>query len=341
MIKVDVGRNDPCPCGSGKKFKKCCLGREDPGLSNMPTGEVPVGMNQALEELESASPEEARAFAELIIRQRNQAPNDDFQGLSPEQMHRLLYFPFSSPRLVNFPDRLDIAPTAPILTLFELLVEAIGAQGLKPTAKGNLPRRLCREAALAFWGEKTYRDNTEFGGIYKEEDFFDLHVTRLTAGLAGLIRKYKGRFILSRDCRALLADAGLAGVYPRLLGAYAEKFNWGYWDHFPDLHLIQHTFLFTLYLMTRYGGRWRTQTFYEDRFLRAFPMVLNEMELNPILEPEQVFRSCYTLRVLVRFAGFLGLALVEPVAGEEPYKSNYRIRKLPLLDQAVVFHVQG
>jgi SEC-C motif-containing protein len=21
---MDVGRNDPCPCGSGKKFKKCC-----------------------------------------------------------------------------------------------------------------------------------------------------------------------------------------------------------------------------------------------------------------------------------------------------------------------------
>ncbi len=24
----NVGRNDPCPCGSGKKFKKCCLGKE-------------------------------------------------------------------------------------------------------------------------------------------------------------------------------------------------------------------------------------------------------------------------------------------------------------------------
>lgn len=23
-----VGRNDPCPCGSGKKFKKCCLGKD-------------------------------------------------------------------------------------------------------------------------------------------------------------------------------------------------------------------------------------------------------------------------------------------------------------------------
>ena len=20
----DIGRNDPCPCGSGKKYKKCC-----------------------------------------------------------------------------------------------------------------------------------------------------------------------------------------------------------------------------------------------------------------------------------------------------------------------------
>jgi len=21
----DVGRNDPCPCGSGEKFKNCCI----------------------------------------------------------------------------------------------------------------------------------------------------------------------------------------------------------------------------------------------------------------------------------------------------------------------------
>src|SRR5262249_54707521 len=26
--KPAVGRNDPCPCGSGKKFKQCCLRRE-------------------------------------------------------------------------------------------------------------------------------------------------------------------------------------------------------------------------------------------------------------------------------------------------------------------------
>ena len=25
--KQKVGRNDPCPCGSGLKFKKCCLNK--------------------------------------------------------------------------------------------------------------------------------------------------------------------------------------------------------------------------------------------------------------------------------------------------------------------------
>lgn len=25
MRTNEVGRNDPCPCGSGKKYKKCCL----------------------------------------------------------------------------------------------------------------------------------------------------------------------------------------------------------------------------------------------------------------------------------------------------------------------------
>lgn len=33
--KIKIGRNDPCPCGSGKKFKKCCEGLSN--LSNKPT----------------------------------------------------------------------------------------------------------------------------------------------------------------------------------------------------------------------------------------------------------------------------------------------------------------
>jgi hypothetical protein len=27
---MNAGRNDPCPCGSGRKYKHCCLGKEEP-----------------------------------------------------------------------------------------------------------------------------------------------------------------------------------------------------------------------------------------------------------------------------------------------------------------------
>ena len=26
--KTKIGRNDPCPCGSGKKFKRCCMKKQ-------------------------------------------------------------------------------------------------------------------------------------------------------------------------------------------------------------------------------------------------------------------------------------------------------------------------
>jgi len=70
----------------------------------------------------------------------------------------MLNFPFASQGLVRFEDVLDANPVAPVLTLFKLLADAIGEQGLKPTAKGNLPRNFCREAALVYCGEQRYQE---------------------------------------------------------------------------------------------------------------------------------------------------------------------------------------
>ncbi len=341
MAKHDIGRNDPCPCGSGLKYKKCCLGRRKDAPDVGGPSDLHDEIRQALEGRNFESLEEANAFLAAHMQQRNQQPEDDFAGLSSEQMHRLLYYPFDAPELVSFPQTLAEEPGAPILTLFNLLVEAIGEQGLKPTAKGNLPRKFCRQAALAFWGEEAYRNHTKYGDINKELDFFELHVTRLVAELAGLVRKYKGRFILSRNCRTLLAQGGVAAVYPRLLRAGAGEFNWGYWDRHAEVPFIQQSFLFTLYLLSRYGNEERSSAFYEDHFLRAFPLLLDEME--PLLSwsSEQQVRSCFTLRTLVNFAGFFGLATVEPVEGELSYVREYRVMKSPLLDKAVLFGLKG
>ncbi len=186
-----IGRNDPCPCGSGKKYKKCCLIGEKPAAANNgAAGVVSAELRQALQDRQFGSLEEVQAFVAIHTQERNERPLDEFHGLSPGQMYHMLHLPFTSPELVQFPAVLDTCPTAPILTLFERLAAAIGEQGLKPTTKGNLPQKFCREAALAYWGKENYREKTQVGGINREEDFFDLHVTRTVAELSGCIRMH-------------------------------------------------------------------------------------------------------------------------------------------------------
>src|SRR5947209_19884181 len=34
---MKVGRNEPCPCGSGKKYKKCCLRKSEGAPASAPT----------------------------------------------------------------------------------------------------------------------------------------------------------------------------------------------------------------------------------------------------------------------------------------------------------------
>ncbi len=338
MKTPSIGRNDPCPCGSGKKFKHCCLGMENSKASSHCAAGMSEALRKALEGRQFNSLEETQAFLDRITQQQNRRQLDEFHDLSPEQMHQILDFPFASPKMVRFPDVLDANPVAPVLTLFKLLTDAIGEQGLKPTAKGNLPRNFCREAALTYWGKHQYREKTRYGGINREEDFDDLHVTRLVAELAGLIRKYKGRFILSRDCRQLLAGDGMSAIYPRLFRAYVEQFNWAYRDGYPELRFMQSAFLFTLYLLTRYGDKPRPQVFYEDAYLGAFPMLLHEVPPSLVFSPDETVRRAYTWRALVHFAGFLGLATVEPVS-DELLCLEYRIKSLPLLDQIVQFQL--
>lgn len=46
-------------------------------------------------------------------------------------------------------------------------------------------------------GEQEHARRTRYGGINREEDFFDLHVVRIVAEMAKLIRRVKGKFVLT------------------------------------------------------------------------------------------------------------------------------------------------
>ncbi|MDA3834311.1 MAG: hypothetical protein PF495_13075 [Spirochaetales bacterium] len=85
--------------------------------------------------------------------------------------------------------------------------------------------------------------------IRTEPEFQEMHCLRIVAELAGVIRKYKGKFIVATKYRKALAEKGPGAVYFELFKAYVHQFNWAYLDGYPELDFLRRSFLFTLYLL--------------------------------------------------------------------------------------------
>jgi len=328
---MKTGRNDPCPCGSGKKYKHCCMS-------------VSRAVNDELKGLLSGqefdSIEEVQAAADALLVKQNRKPQDDFLGLSSEHVYRMLNFAFDTPELFQFSDQLPREPDAPILMLMEGIISAIDDKGLKATkTKGSLPQKLCREV----WNNycKLYPDDilSSFHKVNKEDDFFELHVTRVILELAGFLRKTKGRFYLTKKYQRIASKSGLKGLYPIIFKTYCCEFNWGYWDHYSDAPFIQQSFLFTLYLLKQHGEKMAFTSVYEDAFLRAFPMVINEMKESSYSTPEKDLRRCYHFRAYKRFLVFLGLAELEVIKSDKLYDNKYKIKKTALFDAVIHFNL--
>jgi hypothetical protein len=334
---MKIGRNEPCPCGSGKKYKECCLAAdtEQQGPTGLPDIMAEIKKEIMGREFDSLS--EIQAAVDQICQTQNRMQPEAFCGLSPEQMHRFLHFPFDSSDIVRFSDTFQKPPEAPVMTLFSFLADGCGDSGLKATAKGYLPQRFCQDVAIAFWGKEGYEQKTLGSGVRKELDFNDLHVVRLVAEMAGFVRKYRGRFVLTKKCRQLLAAPGNGKLYLELFKAYTRKFNWGYRDAYEEIGIIQQSFLFSLFLLHRFGAEFRGQAFYEDRFLQAFPHVLQEVPEPPYRTKEEYVSACYSLRTMERFALFFGL-IERNILSDEILKRRYEIKKRPLLDELVSFN---
>jgi predicted transcriptional regulator len=53
-----IGRNDPCPCGSGRKVKRCCGVRRGPGAEDLARAELGRALRAALPDLVGIGPSE-------------------------------------------------------------------------------------------------------------------------------------------------------------------------------------------------------------------------------------------------------------------------------------------
>jgi hypothetical protein len=86
---------------------------------------------------------EMQAFADNFMRKQNSTPLPEFDGLSPEQMHRMLAFPFDSPGLVSLmsPWEQSLTGTYPTVQAAPSMTYGVSsaAGGHEAHSRGRLP----------------------------------------------------------------------------------------------------------------------------------------------------------------------------------------------------------
>ncbi len=63
-----IGRNEACPCGSGKKFKRCCLGKQQAVSSNLTEAQkAQISLQNAINTIQKAASQGVQKVHELGV----------------------------------------------------------------------------------------------------------------------------------------------------------------------------------------------------------------------------------------------------------------------------------
>jgi len=257
-------------------------------------GEVNVeSINELLQNPQLLNPAQAH----------NDALLDDFHGLSPEQIHQLIYSPFESPDLLQWHPS-ELVEQVPAIRMTKVLFMSLADKEVKLTAKGNMPMALVR-AMLDAGGREELMGQWP-GTVRSEDDAMPVHVTRLLAELAGLTKKQKGRLSLTKKTATDVAKGNWWQIYRKMLEVMMVSFNWAYLDGYDDLRGVQMTAPFAWWLIHLYGNEWRPEAFYAQAILQAFPMLTTETTGSTSLSADKIVERVIDAR-LFRLFHWLGL----------------------------------
>lgn len=158
----DVGRNDPCPCGSGLKFKKCCQAKGSAAMGEPAQGRAPLPSPAALHRTATAHWEagrQAEALAVFRTIAQRQPANADAQynlGATLFGMGRMTEAAEALQRAVALRPSFEIA-----LTMLASALEHLGREDeaagvyrrLGRVARDPIERRLNLARALNLEGD--------------------------------------------------------------------------------------------------------------------------------------------------------------------------------------------
>jgi hypothetical protein len=285
-------------------------------------------MSTALKDQGFKSIDEAQTFLDDLVAKKNAEPIPEFLGLSPEQMYRILHQPFTGTTDIlslnkNLPkeDYLEIPVVREAIYFLKRLSEL---QPLKATAKGNLPQAFARELHDKFPEHPNFHYP-----IRSEEEDSKLSALRHLLDMAGWVKKRNQKFSLTQKGQIVVQTGFNIDDFFRLFETYTIKFNWASRDLYPNLEIIQESFLFSCYLLYQ-----KTKTYIQTNevvtsFIQAFPAVLNKVERIPFTEPEKEVRIAFYLRFIERFCEYFGLVTIQREKGESvDFKYGIKITSL-------------
>jgi hypothetical protein len=328
-----TSRNDPCPCGSGEKYKKCCIDKVLPFSGpNGFNGEELKTPKQLLElvkaefaDKEVGSLDEMNQKLSKMMNSFNSVAKSPFLGLSPAQMHNILYTPFSFQNEVFSFECEDInkLKEVPLLKHSLYLLNRLKDEGeIKATQTGNLPRAFVREMYHEFFSNDRYARLPS-----TEDDIFSIVRVRHVLDLAGLIKKKSNKFSLTKKGEGLLQENKILELYNEVFLAFMNEWNWAYGDRYSELGLVQRSAVFNIFLIHKECQDWIHNEELGKSYLEAFPALVNEA--SGYFGPEKEIINCFSTRFLSRVCLPLGLLELKEEEGEKVYdrKEYFRVTR--------------
>jgi hypothetical protein len=267
----------------------------------------------------------------------NNSPIEDFEGFSSADMNYLVYDAFSadSPFQIkkNIPD--NILDQIPFLLQIEYhRINDLGE--LKLTAKGFLPTSLVKEI-YNLGLIKDYAIEHGITKLYAETSSQPINLTRLITELAGFTKKRYNKLTLTKTWRDKLLKKNRQDIFIQTFSTFAQKFNWGYFDLYSSQATGTVGFAFSLYLLSKYGANERQDSFYSEKYLKAFPSLIDLFKDDKwVTDINRSFNSCYSIRTFDRFLDYFNLIKIRS-EGRQYLDSKRFIKKSPIFDDIITF----
>jgi len=259
-------------------------------------------------------------------------PNNNFDGFSPLEMDYIIFSPFEDdcPIKINILNKEILFNQSPVLKIIIELLSRIGEEGIKLTLKGNLPIKVIKD----IYNQNLLPDRAidlRIIKIHTETDWILLHNVRLVLTMAGLIRKKKNMLLLTKKRKNLQKEENYSKLFYDFMKSFTLQFFWAYNDRFENQDIGQIAFLYSLYLINKYGDEFRDMNFYSNLYLTAFPSMLEYADTSQ--ESYSLRASSYQTRFIERFAIWFGFVEEEIIEGKHYFDRRIRIKRTKLLQE--------